>query len=324
VILFKDGSSEKYSKLLIASGAERQKTKMDDFENVYSLNSVHDHAKIYNAVKNAKSVMVYGSSFEAYELTSSIKELADSLGKKDMQIYLLEPPPSEIMRSFGEDVHKIIKAFMYIAGVKVLSGYTIDNVKSKPGTLDLGLVMLSSTDSDSNVPLNPDVVITEMNLGDAKLPLNNLYFDPRGKFNPSIMENNVCSVDGLFSLQYKNLYSTLFAAGTCAMIASINKENNFRQLDAFYEVDSGFYAGLNMINKRVGARTSWLTLESPQTVIPMTCFDVLGNKFAYIGERDPIYTDVIVEGELASMKFIVYLYNLERQKNSKTKNFHDQ
>ena len=115
-------------------------------------------------------------------------------------------------------------------------------------------------------------------------------------------------VDYLSSVDYKNLYSTIFAAGTCTMVNSLYKDGNYRYFGPFNEVDSGFYAGMAMQNKRIGFKD-----------IPMTTFSIMGNFYAYIGERDPIYTEIIVEGNLAKMQYIVYLYNLEKQKTSKGK-----
>lgn len=178
------------------------------------MDSVQDHAKIYNAVKKAKSVLIYGNSIEAYELTSSIKELVESFGN-DTKIYLLEPPTSEIKRSFTEQVHNLIKAEFYLKGVYVLSDYKINSVKMAPGSLDVGRVTIADPKSEKEtMDLTPDVIIVEANLGNSRLRLNNVYSDISGRYFPSILSTDVCSVDSLFSLQYENLYSTIFAAGT--------------------------------------------------------------------------------------------------------------
>jgi hypothetical protein len=323
-IIFKDGSEERYTKCLIAWGAYKEETPFDIYENVYSMESVHDHAKIYNAVKNAKTVLIYGNSIEAYELTSNIKELSESFGN-DTKIYLLEPPTSEIKRSFTEQLHNVIKSEFYVKGVYVLTEYNINSIKMAPGTLDVGRVVIADPKSEKETMiLKPDVVITESNLGNSRLKLGKVYSDITGRYLPSILETDICTVDSLFSLQYDNLYSTLFAAGIWAMVDSEYKNISFRQPDSQYEVDSGFYAGLSMVNRRINRKSNWITLENASDVKPMTWFRILGNEFAFIGERNPIYTDVIVEGDLKSLKFVMYLFNLEKQKNSKTKHFEDQ
>jgi len=68
-----------------------------------------------------------------------------------------------------------------------------------------------------------------------------------------------------------------------------------------------------MINKRLGIND-----------IPLSVFNIAGNQMAFVGERNPIYTDIVVEGDVKKLKFIAYFYNLEKQKNSKTKHFEDQ
>lgn len=120
---------------------------------------------------------------------------------------------------------------------------------------------------------------------------------------PHVIQGDLFFVDSLSSIEYKNMYSTIFAAGTCTLMNSAYKDGSYRYFGPFIEVDSGFFAGLSMMNKRVGFKD-----------VPMTTFTVMGNFFAYVGERDPIFTDLIVEGNLAKMQFVVYLYNLEKQK----------
>ena len=97
------------------------------------------------------------------------------------------------------------------------------------------------------------------------------------------------------------------------MVNSSYKNGNYRYFGPFIEVDSGFFAGMAMENKRIGFKD-----------VPMTTFNLMGNFFAYIGERDPIFTDAIVEGNLAKMQYIIYLYNLEKQKSSKGKKLDEQ
>lgn len=98
----------------------------EDFSNVYSVNSIKEFTAIYNKVRTAKSIVIYGNNFEAYELASAIRTLSDKFGNDSTKIYLLEPPPSEFLRSFGEPIHKSIKAMMFVNRINVLSDYSVD------------------------------------------------------------------------------------------------------------------------------------------------------------------------------------------------------
>ena len=83
-------------------------------------------------------------------------------------------------------------------------------------------------------------------------------------------------------------------------VDSTYKDNPVRSQDPSYEIDTGFNAGLAMVNKRMGYDD-----------IPLSTFNVWGYDFAYVGERQPIFTDVIVEGNLSTMQFIAYLFKGE-------------
>ena len=128
-ILFRDGTELEYTKCLIAWGSRKENT-FDNYENAFTLNSVYDHAKIYNHIKTAKTIVIYGNTFETYELASSARQLANSFGNTNSIVYLIEPPPGEVFRSFGENVHKSIKAMLFVNKINVLTDYLIVDQKS--------------------------------------------------------------------------------------------------------------------------------------------------------------------------------------------------
>lgn len=170
-ISFGDGSKLKFSKCLLSCGSEKLK-EFEEYENVFQLNSIKDHAKIHNSVKDSKRVVIYGSNFEAYELASSVKELAESYGNEDIEVYIVEPPISELLRSFGEQVHQTLKAFMYIKGIKVLSKLKVIATRSNEGSSNLDVISLYNEDTNRKIELCPDLVLTELNLGKSNVPLS--------------------------------------------------------------------------------------------------------------------------------------------------------
>jgi hypothetical protein len=174
-LVFRDGKALSFSKCLIACGSSKIKTFGSDYENVFELDSIQTHAKVHNAIKNAKTVVVYGSTFESYELVSSVRKLANKYGKSDTKVYLLEAPPSEIMRSFDQQIYTAIKAFMYINGINVLSDYKVGSTKSFPGSDNLDIIELINDKGQEKIVLNPDVVITETNISGSNIPLDKIY-----------------------------------------------------------------------------------------------------------------------------------------------------
>lgn len=174
-IIFRDGLALSYSKCLIACGSSKIKNFGVDFENVFELDTVQTHAKVHNAIKNAKTVVIYGSTFESYEVASSVKALANKYGKSDMKVYLLEAPPSEIMRSFDKQVYTAVKTMMYINGISVLSDYKIVETKSLPGSDNLDILDIINEKNQERVSIRPDVVISETNISSSNIPLNQIY-----------------------------------------------------------------------------------------------------------------------------------------------------
>ncbi len=108
--------------------------EFSQYSNVYSLENINDHAKIHNAIREAKNVIIYGSDFEAYELATSVRELADSYGKERMDVIVIEPPTSELVRSFGDDIAKMLKAAMLMNGIRTISEMQVIGTSSNPGS----------------------------------------------------------------------------------------------------------------------------------------------------------------------------------------------
>lgn len=231
-----------------------------------------------------------------------MRAAVNKYGNFAAKVYILEDSTSEILRSFGNQVYSALKSMMLYNGINVISNTYIKEIKIDSFESDrITSLVISSSDKGVDSQLNLDLVISENDIESSKMNLHNIYNENPEKPQPFITEKNVVYVDNLHSLMYKHYYPTIFAAGSCSALNSELNDNMVRCQDPHFEVDTGFYAGLSMMHKRIGYKD-----------VPISTFTLANNFYAYIGERNPIYTDIIIEGNLKANQFVVYLYNLEK------------
>lgn len=68
-----------------------------------------------------------------------------------------------------------------------------------------------------------------------------------------------------------------------------------RTEDIKYNIESGFYAAMNMLDKQVEFR-----------YLPMTPLTIGDKKLYFIGEREQPITDVIIRGKLTDDKWVAF------------------
>jgi len=74
-----------------------------------------------------------------------------------------------------------------------------------------------------------------------------------------------------------------------------------REDDPAYNTDAAFYAAMNMLDKRVEFR-----------YIPHTHMKINDKPYHFVGERGQKYSEIIMEGDYDSEKFIIwYVYGEE-------------
>lgn len=79
----------KFDKIMIAWGALKKRLGKE-YTNVYYLEDRQSHARCHNEILKAKSIVVLGGTFEAYQTAASIREYLDSIGYTDVAIMLLD------------------------------------------------------------------------------------------------------------------------------------------------------------------------------------------------------------------------------------------
>jgi hypothetical protein len=105
--------------------------------------------------------------------------------------------------------------------------------------------------------LKPDVVIAENGIAEPKFQLKDLIENKEdGSLNRiSIGYNDDIPGSNLrFSLLHNDIMSPMYAAGSCTYYPSFIQKLRVRCDDVKYNIESGFYAAMNMIDKDVEFR----------------------------------------------------------------------
>ena len=117
----------------------------------------------------------------------------------------------------------------------------------------------------------------------------------RPKHHPKLDENAAFKIDKRFSIILNMNYQGMFACGQNASHRSFLDQIPVRTPNVGYNVESAFYATLNMLHKTVKFE-----------YLPMERLTVGETEIYYYGERNGGYQNYIIEGDINSDKFVVY------------------
>jgi len=165
-ITFTDGESLSYDKLLLCTGGAPRQLNIEgsDLDNIHTLRSLADSRKIRDAGKQAKKVVVIGSSFIGLEGAQSLQHL-------DCEVTVVAPEKVPFAKIFGTKVGKKIQQMHEEAGVQFklqrkaqrflgkekVSGVELDNGEKIEADLILvGIGVKPATEFLSGVPLEKD------------------------------------------------------------------------------------------------------------------------------------------------------------------------
>lgn len=99
-----------------------------------------------------------------------------------------------------------------------------------------------------------------------------------------------------FSLLYNDIQSPLYAAGSCTQYPSFLHKIRVRSTDLKYNIEQGFYAAMNMLDKQVEFN-----------YFPMTNLTIGDTPIYYVGEPKTPFTEIITSGDVKDGKFVQFL-----------------
>ena len=106
---------------------------------------------------------------------------------------------------------------------------------------------------------------------------------------------NIPASDMRFSLHYNDLFSPILAAGSCTMFPSFLHKIKIRTTDMKYNIEAGFFAAMNMMDKRVEFR-----------YFPFTPMRLGDHPVYFVGERCSPFHEVIINGSVEENKFVAF------------------
>ena len=138
-----DGSTMKFDKLLLATGAEPVKLPLPgaDQPHVHTLRSLADSRAIIARAKEAKRAVVIGASFIGLETAASLRA-------RDLEVHVVAPEQRPLERVFGRELGDFVRALHEEHGVNfhLENGITAiggkDVTLKNGGTLAADLVVL--------------------------------------------------------------------------------------------------------------------------------------------------------------------------------------
>ena len=121
------------------------------------------------------------------------------------------------------------------------------------------------------------MVIVEDGVGKPKIDLKDLIgHEESGDLNALTFGNTGLPISNIrFSLYQNDIMSPILAAGSCTQYPSFMHKIKVRTDDIKYNIEAGFYAAMNMLDKQVEFR-----------YIPMTPLTIGDKKLYFVGERE--------------------------------------
>jgi NADPH-dependent 2,4-dienoyl-CoA reductase/sulfur reductase-like enzyme/nitrite reductase/ring-hydroxylating ferredoxin subunit len=138
-----DGSTLKFDRLLLATGAEPVKLNIPgaDQKHVHTLRSLADSRAIIAGAKQAQRAVVIGASFIGLETAASLRA-------RDIEVHVVAPEQRPLERIFGPELGDFIRALHEKHGVKFHLENSVTAIEGKrvtlknAGTLEADLVVI--------------------------------------------------------------------------------------------------------------------------------------------------------------------------------------
>ena len=214
------------------------------------------------------------------------------MGLDKVKITLFEKDSIDFIRTVGPEVGtRIIQEFKKNK-ISIIRNAEILNIN---GDHKLRSILFNIKGSTKEYYIKPDLYISEGPLTKVDHSFHNTIFFNKPKYRPELDANGAFKIDRRFSIMLHLNYKGMFACGQNALHRSFLGNKPFRSTNTGFNIESGFFAALNMLNKEV--KFQYLPLQRL----------TIGDKEMYFyGERNNAYEDVIIEGDINSDKFVVY------------------
>jgi hypothetical protein len=130
---------------------------------------------------------------------------------------------------------------------------------------------------DTDYFVKPDMVICENGISRPKKELLSMvgYQDKGSEKKISMNTEQIPTANIRFSLVHNDIYSPILAVGSAAEYPSFVQKQRMRCDDIGHNIEAGFFAAMNMLDKRVEFR-----------YIPHTYLKINDKHVHFVGERN--------------------------------------
>ncbi|KAM6296475.1 apoptosis-inducing factor 3-like [Aegotheles albertisi] len=267
---FRDGSSQKYNQLLIATGSHSNFLEVPgaDLQNVCVLNTPEDSSKILE-LATGKNLVLIGASFVGMEVAAFLSDKAGTIS-------VVERKEFPFQNALGPQVGGVAMKMLQNKGVKFYMKTELRELKGKAGKVTEAVLA-------SGEKLPADVVV----LGIGVFP-NSAFLN-----GTSIARDDHGAI--LVDLHMQTNIPNVFAAGDVVSfpVALLNGDRSSIHHQQVAEAH-GRIAALNMLKKGEELHT-----------VPYFWTTMLGKTIRYAGCGKG-YTDTVVKGSLEQQKFLIF------------------
>ncbi|XP_054066255.1 apoptosis-inducing factor 3-like [Rissa tridactyla] len=269
-VRFMDGSSQKYNRLLIATGSHSSSLKVPgaDLQNVCILQTPEDSSKILE-LATGKNLVIVGASFVGMEIAAFLSDKAGTIS-------VVEKKEFPFQHVLGPQVGGVTMKMLQNKGVKFYMKTELSELKGKDGKVTEAVL-------SSGEKLPAAVVVAGIGVfpNSAFLKGTSIARDDRGAI--------------LVDLHMQTNIPNVFAAGDVVSfpVALLNGDRSSIHHQQVAEAH-GHIAALNMLKKEKELRT-----------VPFFWTTMLGKSIRYAGCGKG-YTDTVVKGNLEQQKFLIF------------------
>ncbi len=184
-LLFDDGNTLEYDKLLVCTGGTPRELSIEgsDLGNIHTLRSLADSRQIRDLAKESKKVVVIGSSFIGLEGAQSLRYLG-------CEVSVVAPEKVPFAKTFGEKIGRKIQQMHEEAGIKF-------HLQQKPKRF-LGNGKVNKVELESGKTIEADLVVVGVGVSPATHFLKGVPLETDGSLlvDEYLAVNNACYAAG--------------------------------------------------------------------------------------------------------------------------------
>jgi len=268
-LLFYDGGTLKYDRLLLATGAAPRPLSVPggDSRNVFVLRSVDDAEAIIQAASTAERAVILGSGFIGLEAASALRH-------RNIDVTLATMEQEPMSRVFGERIGKWLRKSHESQGVRFCTGVKVEKVEEREKGVKVFL-------SDGN-GFEADFILVGFGVAPAVG-----YLEDTG-----LLQNGAVAVNE----RMQTLSEDIYAAGDIAVFPYPQTGSTLRIEHWAVAEAQGQHAARSMLGGK-----------DPYSEIPFFWTRQYGKSIKYIGHAAS-YDQVVFRGEMSDEGFFAGFY----------------